>query len=435
MATCAQSETVSPCSGPLKGTLAMPGDKSISHRALILGAMAEGLTEIRGLSDSLDVQSTIRCLEPWGVEIVTLKPGLHHVKSRGCHALKPQATEFDCGNSGTTLRLLMGLLASRPFTSTLTGDASLQRRPMRRVANPLERMGARISLTRGDFAPLTISGGPLQGLEYELPVASSQVKGALLLAGIQAEGITRLTGRIDSRDHTERLLPHFGATLRKGPGSVEVQGGQRLHASLVQVPGDPSSAALWAAAAALLPGSKVRITGVSLNPTRTGFLEVLRRMGARVVEEITDHDPEPIGHVTVIHQELRGVDIRPSEVPDLIDELPLVAVLGSMARGPTRVTGAGELRVKESDRIDAMVENLRACGAHIHALEDGFVIDGSDRLKGGVSVASHDDHRVAMAMAICALGTEKPLRIDGASCTSISYPEFFPQLHRMTGLS
>lgn len=428
-------ETVSPVSGPLTADLSVPGDKSISHRLLILGALAEGTTEITGLSDSHDVISTLHCLKQLGVDIEVKKPGHVLVRGAGPTSLRPSPTPLDCGNSGTTLRLLMGVLASRPFSTTLTGDASLQRRPMKRVASPLERMGARISLTSRDRAPLTIEGRTLKAIDHELPVASSQIKSALLLAGLCAEGTTRLSGRIDSRDHSERLLRQFGATLRVSHGIVEIEGGQTLSAVRLHVPGDPSSAAFWAAAAAIIPGSKIQLRGISLNPTRTGFLGILRRMGASVTETVTQEIPEPTGDVTVCGQGLSGVEIQPSEVPWVIDELPLVAVLGAVARGTTRVTGAAELRLKESDRISAMVENLRASGARIDSLEDGFVIEGISRLKGGVQVSSFDDHRVAMAMAIGSLAAENPVEISGASCTAISYPDFFPVLRRLTGLS
>lgn len=423
------TETIAPASRPIRASLQVPGDKSISHRAVMFGSLALGRTEVVGILESEDVRATRRCFAQLGVRSEE-RDGRLVIEGLGTHGLVASTQDLDCGNSGTTMRLLMGILAGQKFQSRLIGDASLSGRPMRRVATPLERMGARFSLTRENYAPLTVIGGALRGIDYALPVASAQIKTAILLAGVLAQGRTRVTGETESRDHTERLLPHFGVSLRSAPGAVEIDGPQALTAALVQVPGDPSSAAFWAAAAALVPGSEIEIRGVSLNPTRTGFLAVLKRMGISIDEEVTQSTPEPIGNLRVRAGELRATEITPAEVPRLIDELPLFAVLGAYARGISKVTGAEELRVKESDRIDAIVGNLRSVGARIDGLPDGFTVEGAESLAGGQSVPTFHDHRIAMAMGVAALRARAPIQIQDAECAAVSYPTFFHELRR-----
>ena len=414
------------------GAVRVPGDKSISHRALILGALATGRTTIRGLAPGGDCRSTRACLSALGVGISeTAGPDgtVWHVLGLGLGGLVPPAAPLDAGNSGTTARFLMGVLAGHRFTATLTGDASLSRRPMRRVADPLGLMGARIDTT-GGCLPATIAGRPLRAITYETPVPSAQVKSAVLLAGLHAEGVTVVTESRQTRDHTERALAAFGADISVEPLRVSVGGGRPLTAADITVPGDPSSAAFWAAAAAGIPGASVVLDGVGVNPSRTAFLGVLERMGARVDVRLDDGSgAEPLGCLTVRHASLRPVEIEPFEVPGLIDELPALAALATHGGGLS-VTGAGELRVKESDRIAALVAGLRGLGADVEESSDGFRVSGARRLTGGVADAA-GDHRLAMAFAVAALGARGDSRICGAEAVAVSYPGFFETLERL----
>lgn len=341
------------------------------------------------------------------------------------------ATVLDCMNSGTTMRLLMGVIAGTRVRATLDGDASLRRRPMRRVAGPLREMGARISLAEGDVAPVRIDdGAPLHGIEYALPVASAQVKSSLLLAGAFAEGTTVLRGLIHSRDHTERMFPYFGVTINARRDAIVIEGGQRWHAADVIVPGDPSTAAFWIAAATIVPGSEIELTNILLNPTRIGFIDVLRRMGANIETSLTSRKPEPVGNLRVRSAALQATTVTGDEIPALIDEVPLLAILAAFAEGATAIRGAQELRVKESDRIETVAANLRAMGARLETLEDGFVIPGPQRLH-GARIASHGDHRIAMAFSIAALAAGGTTQIENAECASVSYPDFYETLERL----
>ncbi|HEY9179452.1 MAG TPA: 3-phosphoshikimate 1-carboxyvinyltransferase, partial [Candidatus Baltobacteraceae bacterium] len=350
----------------LRGVVRVPGDKSIAHRALLFGAIANGWTRIAGVPRSADVSATIRALDACGVQIQRNEEAVI-VNGGGREALRASG-DIDCANSGTTMRLLMGVLAAHGGTVRLTGDASLSRRPMRRIAEPLERMGARVALSGAGVAPLAITGtANLQGIDYELPVASAQLKSALLLAGLAANGRTRLRGKLRSRDHTERLLPRFGARVHASDDEITVEGGQRLRGTFVEVPGDPSSAAVWIAAALMTGASELVLKDVSLNPTRTGFLEVVRRMGADVETVLRRREPEPVGTIRVRSSALQGVTLGAHDVPAIIDELPLLAVLATRAHGRTQVRGASELRVKESDRIETVAALLGAMGAHVEA--------------------------------------------------------------------
>jgi 3-phosphoshikimate 1-carboxyvinyltransferase len=352
-----------------------------------------------------------------------------HVDGRGIGGLLPPPGPLDAGNSGTTARMLMGVLAGHLFPTTLTGDASLQRRPMRRVADPLILMGARIDTT-GGCLPVTVAGARLRAVAYEMPFPSAQVKSAVLLAGLHADGVTTVLEPQQTRDHTERALAAFGADVSVEGLRVSVRGGGRLAPADVRVPGDPSSAAFWAAAAAGIPGASVVIEGMGVNPTRTAFLGVLERMGARVGVQMEDRQGlEPLGTVTVRQASLRHVDILPREVPGLIDELPALAALATHGGGLS-VTGAGELRVKESDRIADLVAGLRALGADAEEFEDGFRVSGGRRLTGGIADAA-GDHRLAMAFAIAALGADGDSRILGAASVAVSYPGFFDTLERL----
>ncbi|HLI97214.1 MAG TPA: 3-phosphoshikimate 1-carboxyvinyltransferase, partial [Candidatus Baltobacteraceae bacterium] len=346
----------------LRGELRVPGDKSIAHRALLLGAIAHGWTRITGVPRSADVTTTIRALGSCGVQIQRNEEAVI-VQGGGRDALRPSGGSIDCANSGTTMRMLMGVLAAHEGTVQLTGDASLRRRPMRRIAEPLQRMGAGITLSGSGVAPLQVRGkAPLQAIDYELPVASAQLKSALLLAGLAANGRTQLRGKLLSRDHTERLLPRFGASLHADGERIAIDGGQQLRGAFVEVPGDPSSAAFWIAAALITEGSELTLSDVSLNPTRTGFLDAARGMGAQIEIALRRREPEPIGTVFARSSELHALKIGADEIPALIDEVPLIAVLATQARGRTVVRGAAELRVKESDRIDAIAAMLHAMG-------------------------------------------------------------------------
>lgn len=413
----------------LSARLRVPGDKSISHRALLLGALAEGKTRITGLLESADVHSTWHCLEQLGVQIERLAAEVV-VSGVGLQGLQAPTTSLDCGNSGTTLRLLMGILAGQPFASELIGDPSLSRRPMQRVAAPLRAMGAQIQLQQENYPPVVLAPARLQGLDYTIPVASAQLKSALLLAGLWAAGPVQLRGAIGSRDHSERLLPHFGVNLIQQEGLLRLNPGQRLQGCSLLVPGDPSTAAFWLTAAALIPGGRVEISGVSLNPTRLGFVHVLERMGAVIDLETEVAEPEPLGCIRLHQMPLQGARVYAHEIPDLIDEVPLIAILATQARGLTEVRGAAELRVKESDRLEALAVNLRAMGVHITLFDDGFTLEGPQALF-GAEIEPFHDHRIAMAFAIAGLVAEGPTLVRNPECVAISYPEFFQVLEQL----
>lgn len=423
-------ETITPLDG-FTARLRVPGDKSLSHRALMFAALAQGESEIRGLLRAADVHSTWSCLAALGARIHD-EGELIRVQGRGLHGFQAPSQDLDCGNSGTTMRLLMGLLAGQNFGCRLIGDASLSRRPMRRIADPLRQMGAHLQLHESNYAPLVISPASLSGLDYTLPVASAQLKSALLLAGLFASEPVILRGEIASRDHTERLLPHFGVQLECEADLIRIVPGQTLKATPFTVPGDPSTAAFWLAAAAILPGAKVEIPGVSLNPTRLGFVRVLQRMGARIQMQSTIEGPEPVGTVSLQSGPLTATEVTPGEIPDLIDEVPLIAVLATQAQGRTLVRGAAELRIKESDRLEAVAGNLRRMGVSMELFEDGFAIEGPQPLQ-GAGIDPHDDHRIAMAFAIAGLAAQGPTSIQDPECVAISYPEFFQTLHALKG--
>lgn len=417
----------------ISGAIRVPGDKSISHRALILGALAAGRSEIVNLAPGADCSATLACLQRLGVRIVTAADGggsrRCYIDGTGLYGFQPAPECLDARNSGTTARMLMGVLAASNVTATIVGDESLQRRPMRRVIDPLALMGARIDATDGRL-PATVTGAALHGIDYTVPIPSAQVKSALLFAGLAASGITTVRESMATRDHTERALRSFGVMVDVRPGAISVAGGQRLSAATIRVPGDPSSAAFWAVAAAALPGASVEIRDVGLNPTRIGFLGVLRRFGATVATVLApDVDEEARGTIHVAHRALGDVVVEPAEVPGLIDELPALAALATHG-GRFTVKGASELRVKESDRISALARGLRLMGADIDEAPDGFHIDGSTRLRGG-SVDAAGDHRLAMAFAVAALGATGATTICGAGAVSVSYPGFFDALETL----
>lgn len=415
----------------VRGVLRVPGDKSISHRYALLSALADGSSTITNYSSGADCASTLTCLQALGVGVERRaregEGATIIVHGKGVRGLTAPGTPLDCGNSGSTMRMISGVLAAHPFESTLFGDASLTRRPMRRVMTPLSLMGASFSAAPGDRPPVTIRGAELNAITHEPDVPSAQVKSAVLLAGLQAQGETRVVEPASTRDHTERALAAFGATLTIDGRRLAIRGGQRLTGGTFRVPGDISSAAFFAIAATALPGSDVTINEVGLNPSRSGLLNVLRRAGARI-DATVEHDwaGEPVGTLRIRHQGLGHVTIAPEEVPEIIDELPVLGALGTFG-GSLAVSGAGELRVKESDRIAELVAGLRAMGADADEQSDGFVIRSTRRLAGG-HVNAHGDHRLAMAFAIAALGATGPTRIDGADVVAVSYPSFFNDL-------
>jgi 3-phosphoshikimate 1-carboxyvinyltransferase len=410
-----------------RGRFTLPGDKSISHRAAILGAMADGATLVRNYSSAADCASTLACLRGLGVAIAR-EGDTVSIEGRGLEWWRAPAAVLDAENSGTTIRMLAGALAGRPFRSVLTGDESLRRRPVERVAVPLRAMGATVLTTDGR-PPMTIEGGRLRGLACDLPVASAQVKTAVLLAGLQAEGRTTVREPASSRDHTERMLPAFGVRVERDGLAASVEGGARLRGTGIDVPGDASSAAFLVVAALVLPDSEVRLDDVLLSPTRTAFLDVLREMGGRVEARLEASAPEPVGSIVASSSSLTGTSVDPALVPSLVDEVPALAVAGALARGTFRVTGASELRVKESDRIAALAEGLGALGARVRELPDGLVVEGGAPLR-GARVRSHGDHRIAMALSVAAMAADGETEVEGAECVAVSFPAFFDLLER-----
>ena len=407
----------------LQGTVRVPGDKSISHRALILGAIASGESTVQGLSAGADVESTASCLRALGVQVDEGK-----VHGRGTRGLRPSPAALDCGNSGTTMRLLAGLLAAQEFESELTGDESLSRRPMDRVVKPLLEMGA-----RAEWPPLRVGGDPhLHGIEYATPVPSAQVKSAVLLAGLYAEGTTSVVEPVRTRDHTEVMLGAMGANVTLDGQRVSVQCTDRLKPLHIHVPGDFSAAAFWMVAAGLVGGSDIRLLGVGVNPTRTAFADLLTSIGFRIDRANARFEAhEPVADLRVRRAEgPRPIHVEHDLAAQMIDELPVLAVAATQAGGRSVISGASELRIKESDRIYTMEEGLRAMGADITASEDGWVINGPRDLE-GARVDSAGDHRVAMALAVAGLIADGKTEIEGAECVEISYPSFFDDLEAL----
>jgi len=408
----------------LEGVLELPGDKSVSHRALILNSIATGEAQVENLSPGADVVSTADCLRALGVEIEAGR-----VAGRGFDGLRPAAGPLDCGNSGTTMRLLAGVLAGRPFASELVGDASLSRRPMGRVVEPLRAMGA----AADSGPPLRVGGAvPLRGVDYRMPVASAQVKSAVLLAGIQAEGTTRVTEPAPTRDHTERMLEAMGAPVQRNHAGITVGRATELRPLDIRVPADLSAAAFWLVAGALHPAARVTLRGVGTNPSRSAVLGVLARAGIEVkVRNQRLEGLEPVADLEVgTSRADRPFSIGTAEAALLIDELPVLAVAATLLPGVSRITGAGELRVKESDRIAAMSAGLNAMGADVRELEDGWEIHGPHHLE-GARVRSEGDHRVAMALAVAGLLAHGESTIEDADCVAISYPGFWNDLDRL----
>ena len=416
------------------GRITIPGDKSISHRYALLAALADGSSTISRYAPGADCATTLACLSALGVVLDSRHDALDAdhgqrivtIQGRGIGGLAPPSVTLDAGNSGTTLRLLSGVLAGHAFDSIITGDRSLRRRPMRRIIEPLSRMGADLSADN-DRPPIVILGAALRGIDFMPPVASAQVKTAVLLAGLHATGETTIRERHATRDHTERAFPVFGVELTRHDGAITVRGGQRLRGADLTVPGDTSSAAFWAAAAAALPHSDITLDDVCLNPTRIGYLSLLERVGAQVeLLGSTETGGEPRGSFRVRYGGNARLDLDPDDVPGIIDELPVLAALATHG-GELRVTGAGELRHKESDRITALAAGIRGLGGRVDEMEDGFHVIGGHRLQGGAADAA-GDHRLAMAFAIAALGGAQPSEIHNAEAVDVSYPGFFDVL-------
>lgn len=414
--------------GPLKGEITVPGDKSISHRSIMFGAISEGTTEVTNFLQGADCLSTISCFQRLGVSIENT-PDKILVHGKGMRGLTAPAQTLDAGNSGTTTRLISGILAGQPFTTTLTGDASIQKRPMKRIMEPLSLMGADIvSEKNNGCAPLRITGGKLAGIRYTSPVASAQVKSAILLAGLYAEGKTQVIEPALSRNHTELMLKGFGATVTSEQNTASILPCEQLYGQKVAVPGDISSAAYFLAAGLLIPGSELLIKNVGINPTRAGILKVIRAMGGNltILNERTSAG-EPVADLLVSHSSLHAATIEGDIIPSLIDEIPIIAVLAAFAQGVTIIRDAAELKVKESDRIQTVTAGLSAMGCDITPQPDGMIITGGRQLHGAV-IDSFADHRIAMSFAVAACAAQGETTIQGGECVNISYPGFYADL-------
>ncbi len=416
---------------PLKGEVTVPGDKSISHRAVMFGSLSKGTTEVTHFLQGADCLSTIDCFRRLGIEIENT-PEKILIHGKGLHGLTPSPAMLDVGNSGTTTRLISGILAGQPFETTLNGDESIQTRPMKRIMEPLSLMGADITSLRGnDCAPLRIAGAPLHGIHYHSKVASAQVKSCILLAGLYADGITSVTEPSVSRNHTELMLRGFGADVICEGKTASIHPGQELFGQKIEVPGDISSAAYFIAAGLIVPGSEILVKNVGINPTRDGLIRVCQAMGADItLLNKQENGGEQVADILVRHSSLNAATIEGEIIPTLIDEIPMIAVMACFAKGTTVIKDAAELKVKESDRIAVMVDNLSRMGAKITATDDGMIIEGGHPLH-GAEIDSHLDHRIAMSFAIAALASEGETTIKDADCVKISYPNFYKDLFQL----
>jgi 3-phosphoshikimate 1-carboxyvinyltransferase len=416
------------------GIASVPGDKSISHRLAMIAAIADGTTIITNFAESVDCSSTLDCLRRLGVSIKREGAAVT-IEGRGLAGLTPPEQRLDAGNSGTTVRLMSGLVSGFPFESTFIGDESLSRRPMNRVIEPLRRFGATLEARDDNYLPLKVKGSLLRPIDFTMPIASAQVKSAVLLAGLHAGGTTIVREPAASRNHTEIALAQFGAAVRSAGNSIEIEGRHSLRGRSFSVPGDISSAAFFIAAAIAVPDSRLQLTGIGLNPTRTGFLSLLEEMQAKITTApLTTGGGEPVGDVVAETSEIEGMEIAGHWIPNVIDEIPMLAVLGTRTAKGIRIRNAAELRAKESDRIHAVATNLRALGAAVEEYDDGLFVPGRQRLKAGV-VDSFGDHRIAMAFAVAALFAEGPVVIKDPTCVSISFPGFFETLRQITQAS
>ncbi len=418
---------------PLRGELEIPGDKSISHRAIMFGSLANGTTEVTHFLQGADCLSTISCFQKLGIEIENTSDKIL-IHGKGLHGLSAPTDILDCGNSGTTTRLISGILSGQNFTSTLTGDASIQKRPMKRIMDPLCQMGADItSILGNNCAPLTIKGSQLKGIHYHSPIASAQVKSAILLAGLYADGETRVTEPYVSRNHSEIMLSHFGADVKTEGTTAIIQPEPMLVGQKISVPGDISSAAYFIAAGLLVPGSEILLKNVGINPTRDGILRVAKDMGGTIeLLNMNTDNGEPTADLLVKFSALHGITIGGEIIPTLIDEIPIIAIMAAFARGTTIIKDAAELKVKESNRIQVMVDNLKAMGADIESTDDGMIIHGGKDLHGAI-IDSHMDHRIAMSFAIASLLADGHITILDKNCVDISFPTFYQDLNRLAG--
>ncbi|KRG12471.1 3-phosphoshikimate 1-carboxyvinyltransferase [Lederbergia galactosidilytica] len=413
---------------PLKGIVQVPGDKSISHRSIMLGSIATGKTSVHGLLTGDDCLHTIECFKQLGVNIH--RDGEYvEIEGKGLAGLTEPNDILDVGNSGTTIRLMLGILSSLPFHTVIKGDSSIAKRPMDRVSNPLRKMGAKIDGRHdGSLTPLAVRGGKLSGIDYTSPVASAQVKSAILLAGLFAEGVTSVIEPEASRDHTERMIRAFGGEVTTTGLKKSIHGQQQLKGTTITVPGDISSAAFFLVAGSIVPGSQIKLKNVGVNPTRSGILDILRAMGANItLDHLDDQVMEPYADLTVSASTLRGVTIEGDMIPRLIDEIPILALAATQAEGTTIIKDAAELKVKETNRIDTVVEELKKMGAKIEATADGMIIYGKSDLH-GANVNSHGDHRIGMMLAIASCLTHEKVEIQDKEAITISYPGFFQQL-------
>ena len=416
---------------PLKGEITVPGDKSISHRAVMFGALSQGTTEVTNFLQGADCLSTIDCFRRLGIQIENTTEKIL-VHGKGLHGLTKSDSILDVGNSGTTTRLISGILAGQTFETTLNGDESIQSRPMKRIMEPLSMMGADITSIYGNnCAPLKITGAPLHGIHYHSKVASAQVKSCILLAGLYADGITKVTEPTISRNHTELMLRGFGANVVCEGKTASISPDPKLIGQKIEVPGDISSAAYFIAAGLIVPGSEILVKNVGINPTRDGIIRVCQDMGADItLLNKRENGGEPVADVLVRYSDLKATTIEGEIIPTLIDEIPMIAVMACFAKGTTIIKDAAELKVKESDRIAVMVDNLSRMGAHITATDDGMIIEGGYPLHGAV-IDSHLDHRIAMSFAIAALAADGETEIKDAHCVNISYPNFYEELSNL----
>lgn len=424
------SITIQPAAS-VRGEIIVPGDKSISHRSIMLGAIANGVTTVRGFLRGEDNMSTMHAFRAMGVDIADDVETIR-ITGRGLHGLKEPENVLDCGNSGTTIRLITGLLSGQSFFSVVTGDQYLRKRPMKRVVDPLSRMGAQISGRKGaTLAPLAINGRPLKGIEYQSPVSSAQIKSSIMLAGLYADGETSVSEPSLSRDHSERMFSYFGASLVRRDNGVTVRGGVELTAQEVTVPGDISSAAFFMVAALITPDSELLIKNVGVNPSRTGVIDVLQAMGGDIqLVDLREVSGEPVADILVRSSRLKGISISGSVVPRAIDEFPVICIAAARAEGVTSIREAKELRVKETDRITAMADNLRKLGIMVTETEDGMDITGSEQLLGGI-VDSCGDHRIAMSASVAALVAAGAITVTDIGCVATSFPTFFPLLEKV----
>jgi len=414
----------------ISGEVTVPGDKSISHRAVMIGSIARGTTRVKGMAESDDCNYTVNAFRAMGVNIRS-EGDTTIIEGKGLKGLSKPSGDIYVGNSGTTMRVLSGILAGQDFEVTLTGDEGIQKRPMRRIVEPLSRMGVDIEASKKDYPPLRIKGGMVRPITYKTPMPSAQVKSAVLFAGLYANGVTKVIEKFKSRDHTERMLSFFGADIKRGKTSASIKGAKELSAKSFEVPLDISSASFFIVAAIILKGSKIKIKNVSINPTRAGILKVLKRMGAKVKVINKKNNFEPTGDIVAEYSKTRGITINKSMIPSIIDELPIIFVLAALAKGKTIIKGSEELKVKETDRISSMEYNLRKMGAVFKIKSDRIVIEGVNKLS-GARLNSFLDHRTCMSMAVAALSADRESVIEDAESVSKSFPGFFDTLFRLT---